>query len=256
MCQDLKVESERLLACLDADFRRLRNVAADSDLSAPVPSCPGWSLADLVRHVAVVYLHKAECIGEGRAPQPWPPEGIDLEPPLGLLDRSYGRLTAEFAVRTPEQHAFSWYEPDQSVGFWIRRMAQETVIHRVDAEQAARVPVAAIPVDLAADGIAEVLVAFLQYGTTGWPEDFAELLSSAGDRTVELCTPQRSWRLRLTKASVVVDDGGEDHPSSTVTGPAPEVLLWLWGRDGPRLDISGDAEAVELLRRVLVGCTQ
>jgi hypothetical protein len=28
--------------------------------------------------------------------------------------------------------AGSWYTPDQTVGFWIRRMAQETVIHRID----------------------------------------------------------------------------------------------------------------------------
>ncbi len=92
------------------------------------------------------------------------------EPPLELLDRSYAALTEQFAARRPEEHAFTWYGPDQSVGFWIRRMAQETVIHRVDAELAAGSQIAAIPADLAADGIDELLVIFVQYGTTNWLE--------------------------------------------------------------------------------------
>src|SRR5258708_3724435 len=69
------------------------------------------------------------------------------EPPLELLDRAYAALSAEFAARRPEDHTFTWYDPDQTVGFWIRDMAQETVIHRVDAELAAGRPIAAIPGD-------------------------------------------------------------------------------------------------------------
>ena len=70
-------------------------------------------------------------------------------------------------------------------------MAQETVIHRVDAELGARAQVTGIPSDLAADGIDELLVAFVQYGTTNWPEEFAELLKPAGDRLVSVVTPER-----------------------------------------------------------------
>ena len=51
--------------------------------------------------------------------------------------------------------------------FWIRRMAQETVIHRVDAELALGEPFAPIPDDLALDGIDEVLERFLAFGTHG-----------------------------------------------------------------------------------------
>ena len=85
---------------------------------------------------------------------------------MALLDRAYAALTAEFAARSPESPAFTWYGPDQTVGFWIRRMAQETVIHRVDAELGAGVAsIAPIPADLAHDGIDEFLVAFVEYGT-------------------------------------------------------------------------------------------
>ena len=133
-------------------------------------------MADLVRHVGEVYLDKVECMRLGRQPESWPPPGLENEPPLQLLDRGYADLTGEFAARRPQDHTFTWYEPDQSVTFWIRRMAQETVIHRVDAELGARAQVTGIPGDLAADGIDELLVAFVQYGTTNWPEEFAELV--------------------------------------------------------------------------------
>jgi hypothetical protein len=39
------MESQRLQYCLDADFRRLREVAVGADLDAAVPSCPGWTIA-------------------------------------------------------------------------------------------------------------------------------------------------------------------------------------------------------------------
>jgi hypothetical protein len=114
-------------------------------------------------------------------------------PQPGSLDRAYAALTEEFAARRPEAHTFTWYDPDQSVAFWIRRMAQETVIHRVDAELGAGAAIAPIPDDLAADGIDELLVAFVQYGTITWPDEFTELLASAGGRTVRAATPLRSW---------------------------------------------------------------
>jgi uncharacterized protein (TIGR03083 family) len=245
------MQSQRLRDCLDADFRRLRAVAGGADLGAAVPSCPGWTLADLLRHVGEVYLYKAECMRLGGHPDQWPPEGLTGEPPLELLDRGYAALAGEFAARRPEEHAFTWYDPDQSVGFWIRDMAQETVVHRVDAELAAGQPVAAIPDDLAADGIDELLVAFVQYDTAAWPDEFAGPLASAGGRTVSMVTPQRSWLLRLTTGGVRVDEPDGRTVSATVEGPAPDVLLWLWSRGGEGATTTGDEESIALLRQVL-----
>ncbi len=250
------MESQRLRDCLEADFRRLREVAARADPGARVPSCPEWTMSDLLRHVGAVYLHKVECMRLGRDPDAWPPPGTGDEPPLELLDRGYAALTAEFAARRPEDHAFTWYAPDQSVGFWIRRMAQETVIHRVDAELGAGAPVAGIPADLAADGVDELLVVFVQYGTTGWPEEFAGLLKAAGDRLVSVVTPQQSWKLRLTSQDVRVDGSAAGRPAAVVEGPAAEVLLWLWNRGGAGAVTTGDEETIALLREVLVASTQ
>ena len=125
------MESARLLDSLASDFDRLRKVATTADLAAPVPSCPGWTMADLIRHVGTVYLHKVECLRLGSHPEDWPPPGIADEDPAALLDRSYAALSAEFGSRDPADPAFTWYGPDQTVGFWIRRMCLETVVHRM-----------------------------------------------------------------------------------------------------------------------------
>src|SRR5579872_477399 len=156
------MDRSRYLDCLAADFARLRAVVP-TDLSARVPTCPDWTAADLTRHVAKVYLHKIECMRLGKEPAPWPPEGLGAEDALALLDRAYASLLEEFAWRKPEDPAGNWYAPDPTVGFWIRRMAQETVIHRIDAELATGNAVHGVPPDLAVDGVDELLKIFVAY---------------------------------------------------------------------------------------------
>jgi len=130
-------------------------------------------------------------------------------------------------------------------------MAQETVIHRVDAELAAAEPLAAIPGDLAADGTDELLVAFVQYDIALLPDKFADLLASADDRTIGVETPQRSWLVGLTAGGVHVDGPGGGSPAATVRGLAPEVLLWLWNRGGENVTTIGDDDTIALLRKVV-----
>jgi hypothetical protein len=91
------MEYSRFLECLAADFARLRGVVP-ANPAAPVPSCPGWSVADLTRHVGEVYLHKTLAMREGAEPDPWPPAELAGEEPLALLDRAYAGMRAEFAA--------------------------------------------------------------------------------------------------------------------------------------------------------------
>ena len=245
------MESKRLLECLDADFHRMREVVAGADLTAMVPSCPEWTVADLARHVGAVYLHKVECMRLGTHPAEWPPPGLNSEDPVALLDRAYPALAAEFAARAPESHSFTWYEPDQTVGFWIRRMAQETVIHRVDAELGAGVEPASIPSDLAHDGIDEFLVAFVAFGAAAYPEEYSTLLAESDGRAVRLSTPDVAWLVRLTVAGIEVAHGEADNAAATVHGDPADLLLWVWGRVGDAsVTIAGDSEAVTDLRQV------
>jgi uncharacterized protein (TIGR03083 family) len=245
------MEFARLLDCLAADAAGLRKAASDQ-LDAPVPSCPGWTVTDLVQHVAQVYLHKTECMRLGKFPDPWPPDP-GSEPPLARLDRAYAGLVAEFADRDPGSPAPTWYGPDQTVGFWIRRMAQETVIHRVDAELA-RGPAGPIPADLAVDGIDEVLDCFLRYGTQEWPEDFT--LPAAETPPVLVKAGGHGWSVQAAPSGVTVSPPSAG-ASAQVDGDPAAVLRWLWGRAGDdQVTVSGDHDLVESLRRLLHDATQ
>jgi uncharacterized protein (TIGR03083 family) len=224
------VEPTRLLECLGADQSRLRDVVG-RDLTAAVPTCPDWTVADLVEHVALVYLHKVESMRRGGTSESsWPPDAPTQEP-LALLDKAYNSLVAEFAARDVQDGpAGTWYDPDQTVGFWIRRMAHETLIHRVDADLAAGEALAAIPDDLAYDGIDEVLVVFLSYASRKWHDEFAGLLPSTGE-TVLVTAGGRGWLVRIEADGISVETASPaTDAQAAVSGTPQQVLLWLWRR--------------------------
>jgi uncharacterized protein (TIGR03083 family) len=254
------MESSRLLDCLAGDFARLRAVVP-IDLMAAVPSCPGWTVADLTRHVGAVYLHKILAMREGVEPDPWPPEGLAEEEPLALLDRAYAELRQEFAAHQPEDRAFSWYTPDQTVGFWIRRMAHETVIHRIDAELGTGQPVAPVPDDLAVDGIDELLRVFAAYSVATWGDYFTDILAGSPGRTYTVRADGAAWRVRTGPGRFAVEDGAGVGPADVaVSGPPAAVLRWVWNREGAgepsAVTVEGEPAAVEELRRCIVTATQ
>jgi uncharacterized protein (TIGR03083 family) len=253
------MERSRYLGCLADDFARLRAVAP-LDLTAAVPSCPGWTVADLTRHVGEVYLHKTLAMREGAEPEPWPPAELADEDPLALLGRAYAGLIGEFAARAPEDPAGSWYAPDQTVGFWIRRMAQETVIHRIDAELGTGQPVAPVPADLAVDGVDELLKVFVAYGVAEWGEYFAGILAGSPGRTYTVRTDGAAWRVRTGPGLFVVEDGADDSVADLIVSGAPAPLLrWMWNREGPGepsvVTVEGSAEAADELRRCITTAT-
>jgi len=191
------MDYSRFLACLEADFLRMRDVV-DGHLAARVPTCPDWTVADLTRHVGEVYLHKVEMMRQGKHPDGWPPAAFKEAEPVGLLTRGYGELVAEFAARNPTDATKTWYDPDQTVGFWIRRMAQETVIHRIDAELGAGTPVAPVPDDLAIDGIDELRDVFVMAATNRVDQvDPALLRPGRFDRVFEVPSPDRTTRAQI-----------------------------------------------------------
>jgi predicted lipid carrier protein YhbT len=123
-------------------------------------------------------------------------------------------------------------------------MAQETVVHRVDAQQAVGAPVTPVAADLAVDGIDEVFSVFVPaLGADRSPGD---------DRTVHLHATDADgeWTIRFATGEVVVTTG-HDKADAAVRGPAGELLLWLWGRrplDG--LERFGARDVADALRTV------
>ncbi len=230
---------------LPREFGLMREALDAADSTAPVPTCPEWSASDLEAHVAAVYQHKVEVMRRNAFPKPWPPdEGI------GTLDDAYAALIAEFAAREPSDATVTWFEPDQTVGFWIRRMALETAIHRVDADLAAGFDVTPIDSDLAVDGVDEVL-SWVVHGVTAWPEDFADLLATADPRPIRLTTERRSWTITAAPERVEVVTGtGDVEPAATVGGAPDAVYRWVWGR-GDDVTIDGDTTLVTQLKAIM-----
>jgi uncharacterized protein (TIGR03083 family) len=248
----ITMDSTRLRTCLDDDYRTLRAAIAGTDLTTRVPSCPDWTTADLAAHVAEVYQHKTECIRLGTEPTSWEPETLDPDP-LTALEATYAALLAQFDAHDPADRAGSWYKPNQTVGFHIRRMAQETVIHRVDAELAAAAAATApptpipspIPEDLALDGIDEFLNAFLAYGSRAWSKHFADLLATPDERPLLLTTGDNAWLVRALPEGVLVEEhplgSAPQDPAATATATVQALLLWLWNRtDDTTVSLSGD----------------
>ncbi|GGJ96212.1 hypothetical protein GCM10010123_27720 [Pilimelia anulata] len=242
---------------LGMEYARLRAAAEAAPPDTPVPTCPQWSLADLVSHVAEVYLHKAACIRAGAGPEPDPPgPGPEPAPAVELLDRAYAELCAEFDARGLHDPAASWYPRDPTVGFWIRRMAHETVIHRLDAALAAGAPLPPVPTPLAVDGIDEVLRVFLQFGTQEYGRMFGPELTEADGRTVLVQTAGRGWAVRLTPTGVAVTEADADTAAgATLSGEPYDVLRWLWRRGGAP-ERGGDAALTDRLEALLGTATQ
>ena len=112
--------------------RRARAAGVD----AAVPSCPDWRVADLLGHVGRLHRWVAAIVESGgESPSDhWsdaepPPEAERLEWFAGGVD-----LIADGLLRVePSTPAWSW-TTDNTAGFWARRQANETAVHRWDAQ--------------------------------------------------------------------------------------------------------------------------
>ena len=255
------MENSRFLECLAADYERIRAVVP-GNLDRQVPSCPEWTVGDLVQHVGTVYLHKVATMRGGAAPSDWPPAELNDEEPVALLDRAYAELTEEFGHRGPGEFASTWYEPDQTVGFWVRRMAQETVIHRIDAELGAGVPVAPVPDDLAIDGVDELLKVFVAYDTKECPDDYAEVLADSPARTYTISADGVEWLVGTSPATFTVGGGpgmtvtNFTNTDVTIAGTPAALLRWVWNRETPgdpsALTIAGNDDLAQFRRCVVI----
>lgn len=256
------------LSLLEADGQLLLT-AAQEQLDRPVPPCPGWVVRDVVQHTAEVYEHKITCIElRGERPEPWPPPWPDDRDPLEWFADAHRRMVETLQSIDPDAPSWTWWPPDQRAGFWVRRMAQETAIHRVDVQSAAGAigPVAA---DLAVDGIDEVLAMMLagdwsdepQPGSTG-----TIAVDAGGQRwwvelAVEQVTVEQVIVEQLTTEQVTAEGRNADRaarePDARVSGDPSDVLLWLWGRAGDAaVTITGDPAAAQRLRARLAVATQ
>ncbi|KAB1161568.1 maleylpyruvate isomerase family mycothiol-dependent enzyme [Micromonospora sp. AMSO12t] len=240
------------LGALRAEGPAFAAAVAEAPPETPVLSCPGWTVADLTLHLTSLYRWVHAFAGTGAAtPSPGGSEPVELEPgvaPLQLWQQAYDRLMTLFDGLDPEAPAWNWAPQPKKAGFWPRRMAHETAVHRWDAQLAIA---AGEPVEakLAADGVSEILDTWLPAGrrrTAGQWRGVVQI--SAVDAGQE-------WFLRLRGEGVAlldtatIFDHDDHHARAQVSGTASDLLLALWGRVGlDTLDVAGDRALLEGLR--------
>ncbi|MFP4553327.1 MAG: maleylpyruvate isomerase family mycothiol-dependent enzyme [Actinomycetota bacterium] len=122
------------LASIESEGRRLGQ-AVRRDPDRPVPQYPDWTLADLASHTASIHGRTALICRElpkERISAPRLPEGMD---PVEWYEEILDEMLE--ALRAADPDAPCWaFGPEPNVGFWERRMAIETGVHRWDAYQA------------------------------------------------------------------------------------------------------------------------
>jgi uncharacterized protein (TIGR03083 family) len=242
------MERDRYLELLATDGSLLRRTA-ERDLAAPVPSCAGWDVRDVVRHTAEVYEHKIACVAlAGPRPDPWPPEWPPTSDSLAWFDDAHHRVLEMLRTTDPVAPSWTWWPDDQTAGFWLRRMAQETAVHRADVELAFG-SVTPIDAELAVDGIDELLYLMVAGDWTG--DEQPDLTG-----TVAVATAGRTWTIRMVEDRVDVDADQAAAATTIVSEPAA-LLLWLYGRAGDDvIAISGDPAGARRLRERLALATQ
>jgi uncharacterized protein (TIGR03083 family) len=218
-----------LRAHLVAEAALLRTAAAAAAPGARVPTCPAWTVADLLDHVTDTYDHKIQSMRLLKDP------GDDYRidrpgTPADRFDAALADLLAEFDDRGPDSLAHTWYGPDQTVGFWIRRMAHETLVHRADAELAAGTPISPVDAALAADGIDEMLTVMLAWGSRAYRDHVAAPLAGNDGLAIALDTGAQSWTARVEAGTVTVADGTAPDAPAHVRADAGTIMLWMWRR--------------------------
>lgn len=238
------MEKARCIAALRVDSAALAE-AARLGLDAPVPSCPGWSVADLVQHTGRVHRSATRRVRDLETER-HPASDIPLpaHPELvAWFEDGAEALGQVLEAAQPDASVWNWSVGPNLASFWWRRMAQETAVHRWDAESAhaRQQPIAA---DVAVDGVDEFLDVFL-------PTDFAETPPADLGGTVRLqCTDRpASWLVTVSGGVLLArrdqQPTAADRPLATVSAAASDLLLLLWRRvepSAPGLETTGDAE--------------
>ncbi|MGI8492568.1 MAG: maleylpyruvate isomerase family mycothiol-dependent enzyme [Acidimicrobiales bacterium] len=229
--------------------------AAEDALDRAVPTCPGWDMAALVGHTGGVHRRVANLVTSGGGPpsgprdQSYPNDAGEL---LAWYREGLDTLVDALAGCDPNAECWTWAGP-RRWSWWCRRMSEETVVHRVDA-QIARFGAPVEPIDpaVALDGVEEYLEEFLtgrlRDGEIERPPGTLHLhATDGGEAGGEWWLDFGDSELGLRREHSKAD--------TAVRGSAADLLLWLWNRRTPAeagLEVFGSTDVLDALRRLAI----
>ena len=249
-----QLSSERYFAEIEASTSGLAEILAEHDQSLPIPTCPEWTLRQLVTHVGRAHRWAAEITrtrSDAFIPFRQVPDGKlpdDRAEQLAWLQA--GAALIVDAVREAGSDLVWTFTGPAPAGFWIRRMAHETLVHRADAQLATgNEPEPVIDAEVAADAIDEWLT-LLSGGIGGANERSAPLPAGAAlhiHATDSRLGGRGEWMIRHDAGSLIVEPG-HGKGDAALTGPAASLLLVLMRRrpvPDSAVTVFGDSAVVD-----------
>lgn len=219
-------------------------VASAPSLDVRVPTCPEWTLRDLVQHLGGVHRRWAANVAAGPADAPAqtafegaPAVPREREALLAWSAESTEQLLGALREAGPDRGCWTWWAGSQSPqtsGAVARHQVQEATVHTYDAQITLGAP-QPLPEEAALDGVEEFLTTCCAT-TSPWPHEPAAVAYHA--------TEGRSWRLSLSadgaRATRIPSPGtaapataaGEDPYAvdASLRGTADELVLVLYAR--------------------------
>jgi uncharacterized protein (TIGR03083 family) len=250
-----QLSADRYAAEIEASTAGLAEIVAEYDQSLPIPTCPEWTLRQLVTHVGRAHRWAAEIArtrSEVFIPFREVPDGKlpdDRAGQRAWLQAGAARIVG--AVREAGSDLVWSFTGLAPAGFWIRRMAHETLVHRADARLAAGAePEPVIDAEVAADAIDEWLM-LLAGGIAGNPDGQAKALPAGAGlhlhATDDGLGGRGEWMIRHDAGGLIVEPG-HGKGDAALTGPAASLLLVLMRRrpvSDPAVTVYGDSAVVD-----------
>ena len=232
----------------EAEIAALAAVVADvPDLSAEVPTCPGWTVADLAGHTGSVHRWATSIMvshADSRTPLPEPQTPWSSADELAeWLAAGAKPLFTALRWAGPVTPVWTW-GPGRTSGWWARRVVHETAVHRADAELAVGVAAPVIDPVVAADGIDEFL---FNLPSARRPYQHLASLPTGSSLHLHATDADGEWLVRFTESGIAWERG---HTKATVAvrGPVATLLLFTYGRVAPadpRLAVFGDSALLD-----------
>jgi uncharacterized protein (TIGR03083 family) len=265
------------IACLRDQGKLLAEAADVAGLDAPVPSCPGWLVRDLLGHLGFVHRWAAGHV-TGRSDQALAAlseqELLGLAPAdeslPGWFRQGHAALVRALQDAPPELDCWTFLAAPSPLAFWARRQAHETAIHHADVRLAADLRLAAdsgpaagpasgrqpdglaadfFPARFAADGVDELLMGFAQRDASRG--QLADVPGVIAVHAADGSGGAAHWLVSTGTGQPGVSRG-QGPADCDVTGAASDLYLTLWNRQARGdLEVSGDTALLAALRHKL-----